>query len=96
MIMLGQRERVRAKAEFFAANPSAAEAIGKLYRDDRHPLSPQRARNILRWAANPKLVRKWQPLLVPHMQTALLERLLQRPPRWADRELIEKELAARR
>ncbi|HEV8640687.1 MAG TPA: DUF4344 domain-containing metallopeptidase [Methylomirabilota bacterium] len=95
MIMLGQHERVRAKAEFFAANPSIADAIAKVFRDDRHPLSPQRARNILRWAKDPELVRKWQPVLVPHMQSALLERLLQRPPSWADRQLIEKELAGR-
>ncbi|MBI4269887.1 MAG: hypothetical protein HY615_06090 [Candidatus Rokubacteria bacterium] len=96
MIMLGQRHRVRAKAEFFAANPSVAEAIGKVYRDDPHPISAQRARNILKWLGDPALVRKWQPVFVPHMQTKLLEQLVRRPPAWADRALIEKELAARK
>ena len=65
-------------------------------RDDRHPLSAQRARNILRWANDPQLVRKWQPIFVPHMQTAVLERLLAQSPSWLDRSAVEKELAARR
>lgn len=95
MTMLGHGARVRAKAEFFAKNTSAAEAMSKLFRDDRHPVSAQRARNILRLADDPNLVRKWQPVLVPHMQTALLRRLLASPPRWADRELIAKELGSR-
>jgi hypothetical protein len=72
-----------------------AEALGKQFRDERHPVSAQRARNILRWLDDSNLVRKWQPLLVPHMQTAVLRRLLASPPAWADRELIEKTLAAR-
>jgi hypothetical protein len=45
---------------------------------------------------DPQLVRKWQPMLVPHMQTAILEKLQQRPTTWTDSELVEKELAARR
>jgi hypothetical protein len=95
MIMLGQGARVRAKAEFFAKNASAAEALAKQLRDDRHPISAQRARNLLRWLDDPNLVRKWQPLFVPRMQTAILRRLLASPPVWADRELIERTLATR-
>jgi len=96
MTMLGQSARVRAKAEFFSKNASVAEAISKLFRDDRHPVSAQRARNILRLADDPNLVRKWQPVFVPHMQTAILRRLLASPPPWAHRELVERELATRR
>ena len=96
MVMFGQKERVRAKAEFFSANPSLLEALAKLRRDDRHPLSKQRARNILRWSKDPQLVRKWQKIFVPHMQTAFLERLKKKAPPWTDLPLIEKELAARR
>lgn len=96
MIMLGQKERVRAKAEYFAKNPSLAEAIAKAFRDDRHSISAQRARNIVRWADDPQLVREWQTLFVPHMQTAMLKRLRQQPPAWIDTPLVEKELAARR
>ena len=95
MIMLGQKERVRAKAEYFAKNPSLAEAIAKAFRDDRHSISAQRARNIVRWADDPQLVREWQTIFLPHMQTAMLKRLRQQPPAWIDTALVEKELAAR-
>jgi hypothetical protein len=95
MILLGLKDRVRAKAEFFAKRPAEAEAIAKAFKDDRHPLSVQRARNIIRWANDPKLLRKWQTLFVPHMQTAALEKLLQRNSPLFDRKLVEKELASR-
>ncbi|MGH7165432.1 MAG: DUF4344 domain-containing metallopeptidase [Nitrospiraceae bacterium] len=96
MVLLGQKDRVRAKAEYFAAKPSSAEAIAKAFRDDRHPLSAQRARNILRWADDPSLVRKWQTLFVPHLQTAALEQFLQQPEPLMDRGLMAQELASRR
>ncbi len=95
MILLGQKDRVRAKAEFFAKRPSEAEAIAKAFKDDRHPLSVQRARNIIRWANDPKLLRKWQTVYVPHMQTAALEKLLQKNSPLFDRKSVEKELASR-
>jgi hypothetical protein len=95
MIMLGQKERVRATPEFFTANPSLVEALLKTFVDDRHPLSVQRSRNILRWLDDSQLVKRWQPALVPRMQTALLERLRDRPTAWTDATLVGKELAAR-
>ncbi len=95
MVMVGQRDRVRAGAESFAANASVAEAMRKMFRDDRHPLSSQRARNIMRWLNDPALVRKWQPIFVPHMQSDVLRALLRQPRDWVDRQLIEKELASR-
>jgi len=95
MVMVGQRDRVRAGAESFAANASVAEAMRKMFRDDRHPLSSQRARNIMRWLNDPALVRKWQPIFVPHMQSDVLRALLRQPRDWVDCQLIEKELASR-
>ena len=96
IVMLDQKERLRAQAEFFYANASIFELISKALRNDRHPLSGQRARNILRWSEEPDLVFRWQPIFVPHMQTLVLERLRQAPTRWADPALVEQELAARR
>jgi len=95
MVMVGQRDRVRAAAESFAATASVAEAMRKMFRDDRHPLSSQRARNIMRWLNDPALVRKWQPIFVPNMQSDVLRALLRQPRDWVDRQLIEKELASR-
>ncbi len=96
IVMLDQKERLGAQAEFFYANASILELISKALSNDRHPLSGQRARNILRWSEDPGLVRRWQPIFVPHMQTPVLERLRQAPTRWADLALVEEELAARR
>jgi len=42
-------------------------------RDDRHPLSVQRARNILGWLDDPDLLKRWQKIFVPHRQTDLLQ-----------------------
>ena len=96
LIMVGQQARVRAATEFLAANPSTAEALAKVFRDDRHPLSVQRARNILRWLQDPQLVHKWQKIFVPHMQTAMLKQLERQPTTWTDATLVAQELATRR
>jgi hypothetical protein len=96
LVMLGQRARIHAAAEFLAANPSMLEAIAKVYRDDRHPLSAQRARNILHWLRDPLLVHKWQKVFVPHMQTAMLEKLQRQAPSWANHALVKQELVRRR
>lgn len=63
MLMLKQNERASAIAEYFVINPSESEALAKLLSDDRHPPSPQRCQNILRWLDDPQLVRKWQKFL---------------------------------
>lgn len=96
LIMLNQKERIIAMAEYFAKNPSASKAIEKLFRGNRFPLSVQGARDIPRWLKDPQIARKWQKVLVPHMQTALLERLQRQPTAWTDLDLVNKELAARR
>ena len=95
MVMLNQKERAMGAAEFFVKNPSASEALMKLFRDDRHPLSANRAKEILSWLKDLELAHKWQKILVPHMQTSLLEKLRQQPTSWTDPSLVEKELTKR-
>jgi len=95
MLILKQNERASGLAEYFARNPSTSEELAKLLNDDRHPPSPQRCQNILRWLDDPHLVRKWQKFLVPHMQTVLLKRLLLQPTPWTVLEQVERELRAR-
>jgi hypothetical protein len=96
MIMVNQRERAIATAEYFVTNPSASEALRELFGDGRHPISVVRAQNILNWARDPELARKWQKVLVPHMQISFLKKLRQQPTPWADLSLVEKELAQRK
>ena len=96
MVMLNLKQHVLEHADFFSANPSLSENLAKTLKDDHHPLSIQRARNISRWAKDLHLLEKWQRIFVPHMQTHVLERLQNRPPPWADLALINEELASRR
>lgn len=89
------KERAVALSEYFINNPSTPKAIMKLLRDDRHPLSVQRAQKVLRWLKDSQLVLKWQKILVPHMQTPLLKKLRQHPTSWIDLPLVDRELATR-
>ncbi len=54
-----------------------------------------RGRDVLRWLADPDHTLAWQSVLVPHMQTAYLERLRRAPTPWTIRELVRRELAER-
>jgi hypothetical protein len=96
LVMLNKKERLDAMAKYFVANPSASKMIAKLFPKDRHPLSVQQARDIVRWLKEPHLARKWQKIMVPHMQTALLKKLQRKPTAWTDLDLVNKELTARR
>jgi len=95
MLMLNLKSRVLGAADFAVKNPSTFNTMSKLFQDERHPLSAQRAKNVLRWSKDSDFLKKWQPFLVPHMQTALLKRLKQKPTAWTDLSLVEKELAGR-
>jgi hypothetical protein len=95
MLMLNQKSRALGAADFAVKSSSTFNAITKLFQDDRHPLSAKRGRNVLNWAKDSALPKKWQSFLVPHMQTALLKKLKQKPTSWTDLSLVEKELAAR-
>jgi len=95
MLMLNQKSRVLGAADYAVKSPSTFNTMTKLFQDDRHPLSATRGCNVLNWAKDSALPKKWQPFLVPHMQTALLKRLKQKPTSWTDLSLVEKELASR-
>ena len=95
MLMGKQRERVIAAAEYTIKNPVTTRTLMKLFPDDNHPLSVKRAKNVLIWAKDPNLPARWQPFLVPHMQTELLKTLKAQPTSWTDLSLVKKELASR-
>lgn len=86
---------VRAYSQTVMNQPSLAASLKNAFNDPLHPLSVERAERVLKWATDPDLVRRWQPQLVPHMQTRMLEHLKQHPQPWSDLTLIEQELIAR-
>lgn len=90
-----QGERARSQAEYFSRIPAEKEFALKRSSADRHPLSPQRARNILAWLAGPPLLHHWHKIFIPHLQTAVLTAVTQSDKPWIDHALVEQELARR-
>lgn len=94
-IMGKQQGSALEAAQWFASKTSTQQAIAELYIDDRHTLSPQRARNIIRWLNNSSdLVGRWQKILVPNMQTPMLEGMMH-DPMVSDRDFVRSELTRR-
>lgn len=80
LVMFGRKERMQAQLRHFAENPAVPETIAWASGDDRHILSLERARNSLHRADDANLVREWQPVFVPHMQTRMLEQSMSARP----------------
>lgn len=95
LMMLRQKERLRATTEFFISNPSAQELMTKAFQNDRHPLSIQRARNILNWMKDPVRIGKWQLFLIPHMQTETLQTLQKGAHSERFKQALDNELEQR-
>lgn len=96
LVMFKQGHRARSQAEYFSRMPTEEELQKKQHLNDKHPLSVQRARNILGWLQEPDLVKRWQKVLVPNMQTRVLKALQRNPKTWTDKKLIQQELAKRK
>lgn len=95
-IMFEQEESARHAARWWAMQGSRNEAIQKLYVNDRHTISPQRARNIDGWLARKDdLMHRWQKIFVPNMKTDALKSFYNHPRPWVDKTFIQKELARR-
>lgn len=75
MILARQQQPALQAAQWWEAQTSQQEALSKLWIDDRHTVSPQRARNIIHWLNQPDdLLQRWMRLMTPHLQsTAILE-----------------------
>lgn len=86
---------VRAYSQTMINQPALATSLSEVFKDPMHPLTTERAHRVLTWATDPTIVRQWQPQLVPHMQTRMLQHLKDHPQPWSDLSLIEQELAAR-
>ncbi len=59
------------------------------------PEKEERSETIKKWLDDPRLVKKWQPYLIPKMQTSYLRFLKKERPSWASRKLINRELIRR-
>jgi len=86
---------VRAYAQMLINQPSLASSLEEVFHDPLHPLTAERAERVLAWATDPDLVRAWQPQLIPHMQTKMLQQLKDHPQPWSAPGLIDEELRKR-
>lgn len=95
LVLFRQSERARIQAAYFSKIPPEKEFALKRSRDDRHPLSVQRARNILGWLDDPALLRRWQTIFVPHLQTDVLQAMQSSTKPWVDHAVVARELELR-
>lgn len=96
LIVLDKKEIGLSAAKFFQDETSFEGFIRQILADDRHTLSPQRARNIVRWLnEGSPLVKRWQKIFVPNMQTSMLLALHKGTADWIDHELVRGELVKR-
>ena|SRR2546425_1748728 len=99
MLLAQQQKAVLEAAQFWASDAPTKQrrdALSKLTQDDRHTLSPQRARNIIRWLnQRDALLRRWAKVLVPNMQTIMLQSLSREHDAWIEQALVRSELAKR-
>jgi hypothetical protein len=95
LIMVGKREQLKTTAKYFASNTAVSELLGKAFIDDRHPLSIQRARNIINWVNDRQRIERWQTIFIPHLQTRVLERWQQEGKIDSVLKLIGEELVRR-
>lgn len=93
-----QQDALNKAIEWWGQNVSTSEALNALINDDRHTLSPQRARNIANWLQDSDdRTLRWERLLVPHMTTEALKEGLKPSPEVSqdERDLIQEELKRR-
>ncbi len=88
--------RLRGTAEAFSGQTRLLKNLAQSFPQDEHRMSSEQVTNMLKWVNEPTLVSKWQPVLVPHFQTALLKQLLRRPEAWTNKSLIQQELRQRK
>src|SRR5215469_280516 len=82
ILLMGKHQKTALEAAQWWASQGATtqDAVAKIWMDDRHSLSPQRARNIIRWVNNSnEIIQRWQHVFVPNMQTPILEAMLKQP-----------------
>jgi len=79
LLLTGRRDEAYQHAQIWATEINPGEALQKIYIDDRHTLSIQRARNIVRWINEPEpLLNRWFALLAPHFTDPALKEIAAR------------------
>jgi hypothetical protein len=96
LLMGNQKKIALDSAQWWQSEGATTQdAVARIWMDDRHSLSPQRARNIIRWVNDANDIKqRWEHVLVPHMQTAVLQSSLN-DPAVPDKDFVRSELSRR-
>jgi Putative metallopeptidase len=96
MILAKQKQPALQAAQWWASQTNQQEALSKLWLDDRHTVSPQRARNAIRWLNQPDdLLQRWMRLMTPHLQSNTLLELMKDTRLAPVRNVMQEELQRR-
>ena len=97
MLILAKRQQAALQAaQWWASQTNQQEALSKLWIDDRHTVSPQRARNIIHWLNQPNdLLQRWFRVFVPNMQTSALLGALNDASWPTSKDVVRAELRKR-
>lgn len=88
-LLIKKEEIALQAADWWGREDSREEALSKLLVDDRHTVSPQRARNIVRWVnQRQELLNRWQKIWIPHMTREALVGLRESREAWVDHSLV--------
>jgi hypothetical protein len=88
-LLIKKEELALQAAQWWANSGSRREALDKMIVDDRHTISPQRARNIVNWLnRRGELLQRWQKIWVPHMTHEALIALRDSTEAWVDKQLV--------
>lgn len=95
-VLIKKEELALQAAQWWASSGSRQEALSKMVIDDRHTISPQRARNIVNWLNRKgELLQRWQKIWVPHMTQEALIAMRDSHDEWVDKQLVLKALDGR-
>ncbi len=96
LLVIDQKDLALQAAQWWSRSGSDQEALSKLYVDDRHAVSPQRARNIVAWLNEEEdIERRWLRLLAPRMTTEVLEAVIAGESDPEETKIAQEELARR-
>lgn len=96
LLLVENKAAALAAAKWWANSGSSDEALAKLWRDDRHTISPQRARNIITWInKEDEIKRRWLHLLIPKMTEEALVGIAEENFSGVDKKAIQQEMVRR-
>ena len=96
LLFADQEDLAMQAADYWAQDVSEVEALRKLYIDDRHAISPQRARNIINWIGRKEdLQARWARLLIPRFTDEILRSMAKNTSDPTAASLAARELASR-